>query len=219
MDTCGAASIPGWACASWDTGISEGHHDGRQNCEDQTEQQNRQDEQQQQQQQQREIERSSQEEPSRTLLLCHPSCRYKSQQESPICKGLIDGVEVGVSANRHWGGSFPCSALSAPLWLGQLQPFYLFPGLGNLQPWMQGLIAVAVYLVLVAVAFAVNRFWCQEKPDPLNMVLTVGNKADGVLAGTDGRYSSMVAGFRSAEHKNAYENFTEEEGKVRSTPM
>ena len=39
-----------------------------------------------------------------------------------------------------------------------------FPGRGNLQPWMQGLIAVAVFLVLVAIAFAVNHFWCQEKP-------------------------------------------------------
>lgn len=29
---------------------------------------------------------------------------------------------------------------------------------------MQGLIAVAVFLVLVAIAFAVNHFWCQEEP-------------------------------------------------------
>ncbi|EGV94553.1 PDZK1-interacting protein 1, partial [Cricetulus griseus] len=60
-------------------------------------------------------------------------------------------------------------------------------GLGNLQPWMQGLIAVAVFLVLVAIAFAVNHFWCQDKP--------------------------------STEHKNAFENVLEEEGRVRSTPM
>ncbi|EAX06878.1 PDZK1 interacting protein 1 [Homo sapiens] len=92
-------------------------------------------------------------------------------------------------------------------------------GLGNLQPWMQGLIAVAVFLVLVAIAFAVNHFWCQEEPEPAHMILTVGNKADGVLVGTDGRYSSMAASFRSSEHENAYENVPEEEGKVRSTPM
>lgn len=93
-------------------------------------------------------------------------------------------------------------------------------GLGNLQPWMQGLIAVAVFLVLVAIAFAVNHFWCQEKPEPGNMLMTVGNKADGILVGTDGRYSSMAASFRSSEHKNAYENvLEEEEGRVRSTPM
>ncbi|XP_077635870.1 PDZK1-interacting protein 1 isoform X2 [Crocuta crocuta] len=96
----------------------------------------------------------------------------------------------------------------------------LLPGLrlGSLQPWMQGLIAVAVFLVLVAIAFAVNRFWCQEEPEPMNMV-TVGNKADGILVGTDGRYSSMAASFRSNEHENAYENVPEEEGRVRSTPM
>uniref|UniRef100_A0A5F7ZQ64 PDZK1-interacting protein 1 n=1 Tax=Macaca mulatta TaxID=9544 RepID=A0A5F7ZQ64_MACMU len=94
-----------------------------------------------------------------------------------------------------------------------------FLGLGNLQPWMQGLIAVAVFLVLVAIAFAVNHFWCQEEPEPAHMILTVGNKADGVLVGTDGRYSSMAASFRSSEHENAYENVPEEEGKVRSTPM
>ncbi|XP_062962769.1 PDZK1-interacting protein 1 [Cynocephalus volans] len=93
-------------------------------------------------------------------------------------------------------------------------------GLGNLQPWMQGLIAVAVFLVLVAIAFAVNRFWCQEETEPAGVVMTVGNKVDGVLAGTEGRYSSMAANFRSSEHENAYENVPEEEeGRVRSTPM
>ncbi|XP_038543681.1 PDZK1-interacting protein 1 [Canis lupus familiaris] len=92
-------------------------------------------------------------------------------------------------------------------------------GLGNLQPWMQGLIAVAVFLVLVAIAFAVNRFWCQEEPEPVNMVMTIANKADGILGGTDGRYSLTVASFRSSEHENAYENVPEEEGNVRSTPM
>ncbi|XP_003801476.1 PDZK1-interacting protein 1 [Otolemur garnettii] len=92
-------------------------------------------------------------------------------------------------------------------------------GLGKLQPWMQGLIAVAVFLVLVAIAFAVNRFWCKEEPDPTHTVMTVGNKVDGVMMGMDGRYSSMAASFRSGEHENAYENVPEEEGKVRSTPM
>lgn len=34
---------------------------------------------------------------------------------------------------------------------------------GNLQPWLQGVIAVLVFLVLVAIAFVVNKFWCKEK--------------------------------------------------------
>lgn len=29
----------------------------------------------------------------------------------------------------------------------------------------------------------------------------------------------LSSSFRSSEHENAYENVTEEEGKVRSTPM
>ncbi|XP_036988603.2 PDZK1-interacting protein 1 [Artibeus jamaicensis] len=92
-------------------------------------------------------------------------------------------------------------------------------GLGNLQPWMQGLIAVVVFLVLVAIAFAVNHFWCQEKPEPQNSAVPIENKADGILVGTEGKYSSMAASFRSDEHENAYENVPEEEGRMRSTPM
>ncbi|EDL90320.1 PDZK1 interacting protein 1, isoform CRA_b [Rattus norvegicus] len=84
---------------------------------------------------------------------------------------------------------------------------------------MQGLIAVAVFLVLVAIAFAVNHFWCQEEQEPGSTMMITGNKADGVLVGMDGRYSSMASGFRSSEHKNAFENVLEEEGRVRSTPM
>uniref|UniRef100_A0A4X1V2N2 PDZK1-interacting protein 1 n=1 Tax=Sus scrofa TaxID=9823 RepID=A0A4X1V2N2_PIG len=92
-------------------------------------------------------------------------------------------------------------------------------GLGNLQPWMQALLLVAVFLVLVAIAFAINHFWCQEEREPMNMVMTTGNKADGILIGTEGKYSSMAASFRSSEHENAYENTSEEEGRVHSTPM
>ncbi|XP_077005867.1 PDZK1-interacting protein 1 [Tamandua tetradactyla] len=103
--------------------------------------------------------------------------------------------------------------------LAAVPPASCQQGLGNLQPWMQGLIAVAVFLVLVAIAFAVNHFWCRDKPEPENLVMTAGHKADGVLVGMDGRYSLTAASFRSDEHENAYENVPEEEGKVRSTPM
>ncbi|XP_037683224.1 PDZK1-interacting protein 1 [Choloepus didactylus] len=102
--------------------------------------------------------------------------------------------------------------------LAAVSPASCQQGLGNLQPWMQGLIAMAVFLVLVAIAFAINHFWCQEEPEPENLVMTIGDKADGVLVGMDGKYSSMAASFRSSEHENAYENVPEE-GKVRSTPM
>lgn len=32
--------------------------------------------------------------------------------------------------------------------------------------------------------------------EPMNMVMTTGNKADGILIGTEGKYSSMAASFR-----------------------
>ncbi|XP_036613858.1 PDZK1-interacting protein 1 [Trichosurus vulpecula] len=101
------------------------------------------------------------------------------------------------------------------------EPVTCQQGLGNLEPWMQGLIAVAVFLALVAVAFAVNHFWCQEDTEPVTAVTSVGGKSDGNLAGVDGRYSTMALNFRSSEHKNAYENenVMEDIPGVRSTPM
>lgn len=32
--------------------------------------------------------------------------------------------------------------------------------------------------------------------EPVNVVMTAGNKADGILVGTEGKYSSMAANFR-----------------------
>ncbi|XP_068949151.1 PDZK1-interacting protein 1-like [Petaurus breviceps papuanus] len=94
-------------------------------------------------------------------------------------------------------------------------------GLRSLQPWMQGLIAAAVFLIFVAIAFAVNHFWCQKDPEPGTTVISVGGKSDGTLAGVDGRYSTMASNFRSNEHKNAYENenVMEDIPGVRSTRM
>ncbi|EMP34123.1 PDZK1-interacting protein 1 [Chelonia mydas] len=90
---------------------------------------------------------------------------------------------------------------------------------GNLQPWMQGVIAVAVFLVLVAIAFAVNKFWCQEKEENMESVVTIGDKKeeDVVSNGTEGRYSITAADFRSKETQHAYENIIEYEGKVITT--
>uniref|UniRef100_A0A8C3TUD3 PDZK1-interacting protein 1 n=1 Tax=Catharus ustulatus TaxID=91951 RepID=A0A8C3TUD3_CATUS len=50
---------------------------------------------------------------------------------------------------------------------------------GNLQPWAQGVIAVVVFLVLVAIAFVVNRFWCKDKVCS-NVILTPSPKARGI---------------------------------------
>ncbi|XP_074122118.1 PDZK1-interacting protein 1 [Sminthopsis crassicaudata] len=103
-----------------------------------------------------------------------------------------------------------------------VEPVTCQQGLGTLEPWMQGLIAVAVFLALVAIAFAVNHFWCRRiRKEPVTMVMSVGGKSEEHLAGVDGKYSPMALNFRSSEHKNAYENenVMEDIPGVRSTPM
>ncbi|KYO19313.1 PDZK1-interacting protein 1 [Alligator mississippiensis] len=90
----------------------------------------------------------------------------------------------------------------------------------RLQPWMQGLIAVAVFLVLVAIAFVVNRYWCQEKDESMESVVTIGNKPESIVSnGHEGKYSSNVADFRSRENERAYENVIEYDEKVLTTAM
>ncbi|XP_019356894.1 PREDICTED: PDZK1-interacting protein 1 isoform X1 [Gavialis gangeticus] len=90
----------------------------------------------------------------------------------------------------------------------------------RLQPWMQGLIAVAVFLVLVAIAFVVNRYWCQEKDESMESVVTIGNKPEPVISnGHEGKYSSNVADFRSRENEHSYENVIEYDEKVLTTAM
>uniref|UniRef100_A0A8D0PIS9 PDZK1-interacting protein 1 n=2 Tax=Sus scrofa TaxID=9823 RepID=A0A8D0PIS9_PIG len=142
-------------------------------------------------------------------------------QQTPTDPTAAPGAQVPVARKKTQELPAAMSALSLVI-LGLLMavpPASCQQGLGNLQPWMQGLIAVAVFLVLVAIAFAINHFWCQGEREPMNMVMTTGNKADGILIGTEGKYSSMAASFRSNEHENAYENTSEEEGRVHSTPM
>ncbi|NXS76684.1 PDZ1I protein, partial [Pandion haliaetus] len=68
---------------------------------------------------------------------------------------------------------------------------------GSLQPWSQGVIAVAVFLVLVAIAFVVNRFWCKEKVENVETVVSVEDKQDAVMSnGHEGRYLTAAADFR-----------------------
>ncbi|XP_078248986.1 PDZK1-interacting protein 1 [Pogona vitticeps] len=84
----------------------------------------------------------------------------------------------------------------------------------SLQPWMQGAIAVTVFLVLAMVAFVINRLWCQDKNDSLeeqNKGLSMtDNKEDLVMSnGTEGRYSTAAADFRCEEGHHVYENKVE----------
>ncbi|KFV58850.1 PDZK1-interacting protein 1, partial [Tyto alba] len=91
---------------------------------------------------------------------------------------------------------------------------------GSLQPWSQGVIAVVVFLVLVAIAFVVNRFWCKEKVENVETVVSVENKQDAVMSnGHEGRYLTSAADFRSRESHHAYENTLEPEERVITTAM
>ncbi|NWX15105.1 PDZ1I protein, partial [Aegotheles bennettii] len=91
---------------------------------------------------------------------------------------------------------------------------------GSLQPWSQGVIAVAVFLVLVAIAFVVNRFWCKEKVENVETVVSVEDKQDTVTSnGHEGSYVTAAANFRSKESDHAYENTVEPEERVVTTAM
>ncbi|NXN92711.1 PDZ1I protein, partial [Rhinopomastus cyanomelas] len=90
----------------------------------------------------------------------------------------------------------------------------------KLQPWLQGVIAVAVFLVLVAIAFAVNRFWCKKKAENADTVVTIEDKREAVTSnGHDGKYLTAAASFRSKENQHAYENTLEPEERVVTTAM
>ncbi|KFV09012.1 PDZK1-interacting protein 1, partial [Tauraco erythrolophus] len=91
---------------------------------------------------------------------------------------------------------------------------------GSLQPWLQGIIAVLVFLVLVAIAFVVNRFWCKEEEENVEVVVSVEDKQETVMSnGHEGRYRTAAADFRSKESQHAYENTLEPEERVITTAM
>ncbi|NXJ64068.1 PDZ1I protein, partial [Rostratula benghalensis] len=92
---------------------------------------------------------------------------------------------------------------------------------GSLQPWSQGVIAVVVFLVLVAIVFVVNRFWCKKKVENVETVVSVADKQEAVTSnGHDGKYLTTASDFRSKESNHAYENTLEvEEEKVVTTAM
>ncbi|XP_005050131.1 PREDICTED: PDZK1-interacting protein 1 [Ficedula albicollis] len=101
-----------------------------------------------------------------------------------------------------------------------LEPALCQQARGNLQPWAQGVIAVVVFLVLVAIAFVVNRFWCKDKVESVENVVSVEDKPDAVTSnGHEVRYVSAAADFRSKENQHAYENTVEPEEKVITTAM
>ncbi|XP_009487056.1 PDZK1-interacting protein 1 [Pelecanus crispus] len=101
-----------------------------------------------------------------------------------------------------------------------LEPACCQEARGNLQPWSQGVIAVVVFLVLVAIAFMVNKLWCNEKVDNVETVVSVEDRQEAVTSnGHEGKNLSSAANFRSKESPHAYENTLEPEERVITTSM
>ncbi|KAM6124264.1 LOW QUALITY PROTEIN: PDZK1-interacting protein 1 [Pterocles gutturalis] len=102
----------------------------------------------------------------------------------------------------------------------QLHPACCQQARGQSRPWSQGVIAVVVFLVLVAIAFMVNKFWCKEKVENVETGVSIENKQEAVISnGHEGRYLTTAADFRSKESRHVYENTVEMEEKVVTTAM
>ncbi|XP_039175854.1 PDZK1-interacting protein 1 [Crotalus tigris] len=84
----------------------------------------------------------------------------------------------------------------------------------RLEPWLQGIIAVIVFLVLAMMAFIINKLWCQDKNDSKEEDKQVsfmnGNTKESIISnGTEGTYSPTAADFRCVEGLHVYENEVE----------
>ncbi|MCJ8737690.1 hypothetical protein PDJAM_G00027040 [Pangasius djambal] len=66
--------------------------------------------------------------------------------------------------------------------------------------WLTGIIAVAVFLFLVFIAFLVNKAWCEDSSQEENVSVTANE-----YAMTNGSNTNLDS-VRSDEHYDAYEN-------------
>uniref|UniRef100_A0A8C7E004 Uncharacterized protein n=1 Tax=Naja naja TaxID=35670 RepID=A0A8C7E004_NAJNA len=83
-----------------------------------------------------------------------------------------------------------------------------------MEPWLQGVIAVSVFLVLAMIAFIINKLWCQDEKDSEKKDKQVsfmsGNTNECIFSnGVEGRYSATAADFRCEEDPHVYENKVE----------
>ncbi|KAG8132369.1 hypothetical protein E2320_010231 [Naja naja] len=44
-----------------------------------------------------------------------------------------------------------------------MHSFLSFTAYRSMEPWLQGVIAVSVFLVLAMIAFIINKLWCQDE--------------------------------------------------------
>ncbi|KAJ6662536.1 hypothetical protein lerEdw1_011673 [Lerista edwardsae] len=98
--------------------------------------------------------------------------------------------------------------------LGFLEPVNSQRGLGTAQPWIQGSVAVVVFLVLTGVAFLINKVWCQKQADSFegknNEFSMRSNKEElAIPNGTEGKFSTTAEDFRCLEGPHVYENTVE----------
>ncbi|XP_043941759.1 PDZK1-interacting protein 1 [Protopterus annectens] len=109
-----------------------------------------------------------------------------------------------------------------------------------IQPWLTGIIAVIVFLILVFIAFLINRMWCENKEETNELEVTgtytttehvnTNNMQcneneyanDKSMQHNENRYASingvqsneyytLKETMRSTEHSNAYDNIMAEE--------
>ncbi|XP_022525346.2 PDZK1-interacting protein 1 [Astyanax mexicanus] len=66
--------------------------------------------------------------------------------------------------------------------------------------WLTGIIAVAVFLFLVFIAFLVNKAWCETRSDSQEVKTEVTSNEYSMSNGTN------LDSVRSSEHHEAYEN-------------
>lgn len=102
---------------------------------------------------------------SKTAVLCtlfHCYCPGKPAwiNSNMLCSALQDGA-FGWTLLKLDGRSLTKQIKPEDVFLTCV--LFFSAARGSLQPWSQGVIAVVVFLVLVAIAFVVNRFWCKEK--------------------------------------------------------
>uniref|UniRef100_A0A2D4NAR2 PDZK1-interacting protein 1 n=1 Tax=Micrurus spixii TaxID=129469 RepID=A0A2D4NAR2_9SAUR len=68
-----------------------------------------------------------------------------------------------------------------------------------MEPWLQGVIAVTVFLVLAIIAFIISKLWCQDEKD--------SEKKDKQASFMNGNTNeSIAADFRCEEDPHVYEN-------------
>ncbi|XP_013911745.1 PREDICTED: PDZK1-interacting protein 1 [Thamnophis sirtalis] len=84
----------------------------------------------------------------------------------------------------------------------------------TLDPWLQGVIAVSVFLFLAMISFIINKLWCQDEKDSKEEDKRVtfrnrNTKASITSNGMEGTYSASAASFSCEEGPHCYENQVE----------